>query len=65
MNSALGLTTEERRELESLTRSRRAAAADAKRARLVIMLDQGSSWSTISREFALHPRLHQPLEGAL
>lgn len=50
MNSALGLTSEERDVLQSLMRSRRAAAADAKRARLVIMLDQGESWSTISRE---------------
>jgi transposase len=55
MTSALGLTSEERHVLESLTRSRRAAAADVKRARLVIMLDQGSSWSSIGRELPCTP----------
>jgi transposase len=47
MNCALSLTTEERRALELLTRSRRAAAAEVKRARLIIMLDQGVSWSVM------------------
>jgi len=47
MNSSLNLTTEERRALQALTRSRRAPAADVKRARLIIMLDEGMNWSTI------------------
>src|SRR4029453_13080338 len=55
MNSALGMTTEERRVLESLTRSRRVAAAEVKRARLIIMLDQGASWSAIGRALPCTP----------
>src|SRR6516225_10895317 len=55
MNSALSLTTEERRVLESLTRSRRAAVAEVKRARLIIMLDQGASWSAIGRALPCTP----------
>src|SRR5918911_1195043 len=47
MNSSLKLTTEERRALQALTRSRRAPAADVKRARLIMMLDEGMNWSTI------------------
>jgi transposase len=47
MNSSLNLTTEERRALQALTRSRRAPAADVKRARLIMMLDEGMNWSTI------------------
>ena len=43
----LDLTTEERRALASLSRSRAASAADVKRARLIMMLDEGLSWSTI------------------
>ena len=50
MNSILSLTTEERRALLSLTRSRAAAAADVKRARLIMMLDEGLSWSAISEQ---------------
>jgi transposase len=45
--SALNLTTEERRALVSLTRLRTAPAADVKRARLIMMLDEGLSWNTI------------------
>ena len=48
MNSSLDLTTEERTALLSLTRSRAAPAADVKRARLIMMLDEGMSWSAIS-----------------
>lgn len=47
MNSTLSLTTEERRALGLLTRSRVAAAADVKRARLIMMLEDGLSWSAI------------------
>lgn len=43
----LNLTTEERRALVSLMRLRAALAADVKRARLIMMLDEGLSWSTI------------------
>ena len=47
MNGPLSLTTEERRALVSLTRSRSAPSADVKRARLIMMLDEGLSWNTI------------------
>jgi transposase len=50
MNSNLGLTTEERRVVQALTRSRKATAADVKRARLIMMLDEGLSWSSISAQ---------------
>lgn len=43
----LNLTTEERRALVALMRLRTAPAADVKRARLIMMLDEGLSWSTI------------------
>jgi transposase len=55
MNSNLGLTTEERRVVQDLTRSRSATAADVKRARLILMLDEGSSWSTISARLPCTP----------
>jgi len=55
MNSILSLTTEERRVLQALTRSRTAAAADVKRARLMMMLDQGLSWSVISAQLPCTP----------
>lgn len=55
MNPPLSLTTEERRALESLTRSRSAAAADVKRARLIIMLDEGLSWSAIGERLPCTP----------
>src|SRR5258708_3983419 len=48
MNPALSLTTEELRVLSSLTRSRRAAASEVKRARLILMLEEGLSWTAIS-----------------
>src|SRR5262252_5763077 len=47
MNGPLSLTTEERRALVSLTRSRSAPSADVKLARLIMMLDEGLSWNTI------------------
>jgi transposase len=55
MQSVLGLTKEERRELESLTRSRVSPAADVKRARLIVMLDDGLSWQTISKQLPCSP----------
>lgn len=48
----LNLTTEERRALVSLMRLRAAPAADVKRARLIMMLDEGLSWSTIGERLA-------------
>src|SRR5690349_23828612 len=55
MQSALGLTKEERRVLESLTRSRVSPAADVKRARLMVMLDDGLSWQAISQQLPCSP----------
>lgn len=55
MESVLGLTKEERRVLESLTRSRVSPAADVKRARLIVMLDDGLSWQTISKQLPCSP----------
>jgi transposase len=55
MNSSLDLTTEERSTLLSLTRSRSAPAADVKRARLIMMLDEGLSWSAISERLPCTP----------
>jgi len=55
MNSTLSLTTEERRVLLALTRSRTSAAADVKRARLIMMLDEGLSWSAISAQLPCTP----------
>jgi transposase len=42
------LTAEEREELESRTRSRSCRSDDARRARLILMLAEGASYSTIS-----------------
>src|SRR5215471_20401142 len=55
MNTALGLTTEERRVLQALTRSRSAPGADVKRARLIMMLDEGMSWNAISAQLPCTP----------
>lgn len=55
MDSTLDLTTEERRALLSLTRSRAAAAADVKRARLIMMLDEGLSWNAIGEQLPCTP----------
>lgn len=53
--STLNLTTEERRALVSLTRLRAAPAADVKRARLIMMLDEGLSWNTIGERLPCTP----------
>src|SRR6266705_3079357 len=55
MQSVLSLTKEERRALVSLTRSRVSPAADVKRARLMIMLDDGLSWKSISKPLPCSP----------
>jgi transposase len=51
----LGLTAKERAVLQALSRSRSAAAADVKRARLLMMLDEGASWSAISAQLPCTP----------
>jgi transposase len=55
MNSTLGLTTEERQALQSLMRSRSARASDVKRARLIVMLDEGLSWASIAERLPCTP----------
>ncbi|HEU4476592.1 MAG TPA: IS630 family transposase [Methyloceanibacter sp.] len=55
MNSSLNLTTEERQALLSLMRSRAAPAADVKRARLIMMLDEGLSWNAIGEQLPCTP----------
>src|SRR6266571_3609492 len=55
MKSVLSLTKEERGVLVSLTRSRVSPAADVKRARLMVMLDDGLSWEAISRRLRCSP----------
>jgi transposase len=53
--STLNLTTEERHALMSLTRTRTAPAADVKRARLIMMLDEGLSWTAITERLPCTP----------
>jgi transposase len=55
MASNLTLTTDERTMLLALVRSRTAPAADVKRARLIIMLDEGLSWSVIAERLPCSP----------
>ena len=55
MQSGLSLTKEERGVLVSLTRSRVSPAADVKRARLMVMLDDGLSWEAIGRQLPCSP----------
>lgn len=55
MESNLRLTTEERTSLQGLARSRTASAADVKRARLIMMLDEGLSWSAIGERLPCTP----------
>src|SRR5512145_614040 len=55
MHSVLSLTKEERGVLETLTRSRVSPAADVKRARLMVMLDDGLSWQAISKQLPCSP----------
>jgi transposase len=53
--STLNLTTEERHALMALLRLRTAQAADVKRARLIMMLDEGLSWNTIAERLPCTP----------
>src|SRR5690348_9330185 len=46
---SLALAPQERRELESRVRSRVLRAGDVRRARLILMLAEGHSWSAIER----------------
>jgi transposase len=55
MDSNLNLTAEERASLQGLLRSRTAAAADVKRARLIMMLDEGQTWTAISERLPCTP----------
>ena len=55
MTSILSLTTQELRALQGLARSRSAPAADVRRARLIMMLEQGLSWSAIGRQLPCTP----------
>lgn len=55
MDGTLNLTTEERNALLSLTRSRSAPAADVKRARLIMLLDEGVSWNAIGERLPCTP----------
>jgi len=55
MKSDLSLTKEQRRVLVSLTRSRVSPAADVKRARLMVLLDDGLSWKAISKQLPCSP----------
>ena len=55
MDSTLRLTAEERTSLQGLARSRTASAADVKRARLIMMLDEGLSWSAIGERLPCTP----------
>jgi transposase len=53
---AMNLTTGEREELTRLQRTRTAAAAQVRRARLILLLDEGASWSAIKRELRCDSR---------
>ena len=55
MGSGLGLSVAERSELESVARSRRLPAARVKRARMLLLLDSGLSWSAVSAQTPCSP----------
>ena len=55
MGSGLGLSVGERSELERLARSRRLPAAQVKRARMLLLLDSGLSWSAVSGQTPCSP----------
>ena len=50
MASGLGLSVEERGELQAMVRSRRLPAGRVKRARMLLLLDDGLSWSAVSAQ---------------
>lgn len=52
----MNLTTGERNELMALQRSRTSAVAQVRRARLILLLDEGESWSAIKRELRCDSR---------
>ena len=52
---ALTLTTDERAELERRTRSRKIRAEDARRARVILMLADGESFTTIATAVGCYP----------
>ena len=55
MGSGVGLSVAERSELEILARSRRLPAAQVKRARMLLLLDDGLSWSAVSAQTPCSP----------
>jgi transposase len=55
MTSTLDLSVEERQGLVSLMRARSAPASAVKRARLILMLDEGLSWSAIGERLPCTP----------
>ena len=55
MGSGLGLSVAERRELQNWSRSRRLPAAQVKRARMLLLLDEGLSWNTVSAQTPCSP----------
>src|SRR5271167_137422 len=55
MGSGLGLNAAERSELESWARSRRLPAAQVKRARMLLLLDDGLSWNAVSAQTPCSP----------
>ena len=55
MATTLNLSTEERQALLSLMRSRAAPACDVKRARLIMLLDEGLSWNVIAERLPCTP----------
>ena len=50
MASGLGLSVEERGELQAMVRARRLPAAQVKRARMLLLLDDGLSWHAVSAQ---------------
>jgi transposase len=55
MGNGLGLSVAERSELEILARSRRLPAAQVKRARMLLLLDDGLSWSAVNTQTPCSP----------
>jgi len=57
------LSEGERQELEAMQRSRRRAAGEVRRARLILLLDAGYSWTTIKRELGCDTRFISTWSG--
>src|ERR1700747_3780720 len=55
MASGVGLSAAERRELQSWARSRRLPAAQVKRARMLLLLDDGLSWNAVTAQTPCSP----------